>query len=546
MVRPYPLVLKYTCFFLALLLVTISPAMSAAVSPAGHFSPETLFRPSYHGLPVPGPVSGSYVPPPGIMPVIVLSGSPYEMGYQYGLQAPEYIALVRDAAWASARSRSSYAEVMDNCSIYEGYITRELPDFDFLSFFQGLSDAMNDQGVPFSPADPVVMLYYGGRQGPAPPVEEHCTAFAAFGNITKNGLIAGVNFDYYPVPSNSYPVILAMYPDAGNSCILPSGAGRTGSNVVVNDKGLVYIVASSPSQGAGDTGPGITGFLELPYVGMTAGSVPEAEQFLTSSTRAFALNHVIADKSGDAVVLEATRTRYGTRHPADTNSSGYIIATNHYLMPEMKPSQRTWDPKLYYPSSFYRYITAEKEITDNAGSFNYTSATGTLSLTDWWDGEQWHMDDPWSANTINRFRPDTATLYSLVAMPDDNLVSICNGNPGMPYWGTRAPGQSGSYVNYTVGGSPGNMVYQLRSEADLAMWNTVKAMGNAPAPEIARLYNGCEDQYWEAVWWHNRGVLETDKNSRMLAFGRAATGFSGVIARAGYIRDNCAGGAATP
>ena len=110
------------------------------------------------------------------MPVVVLQGSPYEMGYQYGLQAPDYIAEVRDAAWASARSKSSYAEVMENCSIYEEYITNELTEFDFPSFFQGMSDAMNDQGVPFSPADPVVMLYYGGRQGPVPPIEEHCTA----------------------------------------------------------------------------------------------------------------------------------------------------------------------------------------------------------------------------------------------------------------------------------------------------------------------------------------------------------------------------------
>jgi hypothetical protein len=404
-----------------------------------------------------------------------------------------------------------------------------------------MSDAMNDQGVPFSPADPVVMLYYGGRQGPVPPVEEHCTAFAAFGNMTNSGLVAGANFDYYQVPSNSYGVLLAMYPDSGNSCILPSGAGRTGTNAVVNDKGLVYIVASGPSQSAGDTGPGLTGFLELPYVGMTADNVTEAEQFLAGSTRGFALNHLIADNSGEAIVFEATRSRYAVRHPADTNSSDYIIVTNHYLNPEMKPSQRIWDPLQYYPSSYYRYITAQKEITDNAGTFNITVAKQVLSLTDWWDGSQWHTNDPWNGNTINRFRPDVATLYSLIAVPGDSIVSICNGNPGMPYWGTRAPGQTGSYVNYTVGGSPDNLVYKLRTDADLAMWNTVQVMGNTTDPEIARRYNECEDQYWVAVWWHNRGVLENDRNSKAVAFGRAATGFSGVIANAEYISGLCRG-----
>ena len=78
--------------------------------------------------------------------------------------------------------------------------------------------------------------------------------------MTNSGLVAGANFDYYQVPSNSYAVLLAMYPDSGNSCILPSGAGRTGTNAVVNDKGLVYIVASGPSQVGRRYGAGNNGF----------------------------------------------------------------------------------------------------------------------------------------------------------------------------------------------------------------------------------------------------------------------------------------------
>jgi hypothetical protein len=59
-----------------------------------------------------------YLPPPGIMPIVVLQGDPYEMGYQYGLQAKDYIAIVRDAAWASALTTNSSQEIRQSCQEY--------------------------------------------------------------------------------------------------------------------------------------------------------------------------------------------------------------------------------------------------------------------------------------------------------------------------------------------------------------------------------------------------------------------------------------------
>jgi len=459
------------------------------------------------------------------MPVVVLQGSPYEMGYQYGLQAPEYIAINRDAAWATALSKNTYADIVDNCTISEMYISKELTGFDFPAFFIGMSDAMNDQGIAFSRMDPVVMSYYGGRGGPVP--EEHCTGFAAYGNTTGNGMIAGINFDYYQVPANSYQVLLAVYPENGYSAILPTGAGRPGSNAVANEKGLIYLLSSAPSDGKGDLGPGISGFIEIPYIGMTSATVPEAEQSLLAMTKGFALNRLLADSSGNAEVIEATRARSAIRYP---HNGSYIITTNFYLDPAMKPSQKIWDAEVYYPSTYYRYITLDKEIRNTTGNLNYGTAKKFLSLTDWWDGKQWHYNDPWSTNTISRFRSDVGSIYSFIAMPGENVVSVCTGNPGMPYWGTKAPGQTGTYINYTVSKTPAVMVYNLRRDADSAFWNTVKVLGSSPAPETARLYTLAEEQYWEAVWWQDRGVLETDRTARAVAFGRAATGFSNVIA----------------
>lgn len=460
------------------------------------------------------------------MPVVILQGSPYEMGYQYGHQVPDYLAIVRDAVWASALSEKSYEEILEDCNTERGYITNELNDFDFNAFFDGISDSMNDQGYAFTPVDPIVMLYYGGHNGPAP--EEHCTAFAAYGNATNNTLIVGDNFDYYSVTSNSYPVLLFLYPDNGHACIIPSGSGRTGSNVVVNEKGLVYITTAGPAQGTGDTGPGISAFLELPAVGMSAASVPEAEEILLNITRAFSLSRLLVDTSGNAEVIEATRKKSSIRCASDD----FIISTNHYLNPAMKDSQKVWDPLEFYPSSFYRYITAEKQIRDGYGALDYGTFRDILSSSDWWDGQSWHRDEPWSSNTINRFRPTGATLYSLITIPEDRVVSLCQGNPDMPRWGTRAPGQTGTYVNFTLGATPEYMVYTLRSDADALMWETVQVMSDAPDTWSDEQWNSIENDYWEGNWWYNRGTLETNPRNRTLAFGKAANAFSSVIAHA--------------
>jgi hypothetical protein len=540
-----PGILLFVIVLLVSCCITL-PSVSATDT-GGHLNiPDALFpgTPSYSGpsresvpLAAPGPVSDTFIPPPGVMPVVILEGNPYEMGYQYGLSVPDYIASVRDAAWASALTRSSYTDVIDNCSIARSYIRSELPGFDFIAFFNGITDAMNAQGIPFSENDPIIMHYYGGRQGPGP--DEHCTVFVAGSNATGGPIIAAENFDYYPVPSNSYSVLLVMYPDDGHSCILPAGAGRTGTNAVVNDEGLIFMLSSAPLQGPGDTGPGIIGFLELPYIGITAGSVRDAEPVLINMTRGFALNHVLADPSGDIEVIEATRARYAIRTPCDTGTCDYLIVTNHYLNPAMKPSQRIWDPLAYYPSSYYRYITAEKMLNASHSRFSYADSVRLLSSTDWWDGTSWHRDDPWSGNTINRFRPDITTLYSFIALPDERLVSICSGNPGVPFWGTRAAGQTGTYVNYTLGVPPGAFVYNLKTDAEAMMWDAFISMENCPATLQSARWDAIEDQYWEGIWWHNRAVLENDRASRMVAFGKAATAYSGVIARAGEIRSAC-------
>lgn len=109
----------------------------------------------------------------------------------------------------------------------------------------------------------------------------------------------------------------------------------------------------------------------------------------------------------------------------------------------------------------------------------------------------------------------------------------------MPYWGNLAPGQTGTYVNLTVGERPEDLVFSLRSEADAALWETVRTLGKNASEEAKSLWADSEDEYWEGVWWQNHALLEDDRNARAVAFGKSATSFYESVAHAREVCEMC-------
>ncbi|VVB72646.1 Uncharacterised protein [uncultured archaeon] len=107
----------------------------------------------------------------------------------------------------------------------------------------------------------------------------------------------------------------------------------------------------------------------------------------------------------------------------------------------------------------------------------------------------------------------------------------------MPYWGTLAGGQTGTYVNLTIGNRPESLVFGLKADASAAMWKTVKMMGTRPPEKATDLWAEVEDSYWEAVWWLDRAELEENGNAKAASWGRAATSFAEVILQAQRVQE---------
>ena len=103
-------------------------------------------------------------------------------------------------------------------------------------------------------------------------------------------------------------------------------------------------------------------------------------------------------------------------------------------------------------------------------------------------------------------------------------------------WGTLAPGQTGTYVNITVGKSPETLIYNLRSDAENEMWVAVKTMRDADDREMIARWSSIQDTYWEGVWWHDHAILTADAYERSHSLSKAATAFSSVTAHAKMVR----------
>jgi len=82
------------------------------------------------------------------MPVVILRGSDYQMGHQYGEQAGQYIEAQKDAAWVAA------LEMLGSCE----KVLHELFSQAVAEYYEGVN--ANNKGVL---AEGVEALYYLAR-----------------------------------------------------------------------------------------------------------------------------------------------------------------------------------------------------------------------------------------------------------------------------------------------------------------------------------------------------------------------------------------------
>ena len=196
--------------------------------------------------------------PPSILPVVILRGSDYEMGFQYGEQAAAYIDRTREDKWANALQRFTREQVLEALKANQTFIRRYTPEW--IDFMQGMADGATRAGFPMAYTDVLLMnvtlpdtktavVPEGAAAEQLPPAKKSCSVASAWGSATKDGRLIGI--DTLDTPDVAHAVVIVAFPNKGNAYMCGADAGEIGDHFLMNDKGFFL----GNSGAAGRRGP---------------------------------------------------------------------------------------------------------------------------------------------------------------------------------------------------------------------------------------------------------------------------------------------------
>jgi hypothetical protein len=491
--------------------------------------------------------------PPSILPVVILRGSDYEMGFQYGEQACAYIDRTREDKWASALQRFSREEVLRALRANQSFIKRYTPEW--IDFMRGMAEGASKAGFPMSYTDILLMnctlpdpktsVYPKGVEKDAFP-PKGCSVASAWGSATKDGRLIGI--DTLDTPDVAHAVVIVAFPHRGNAYMCGADAGEIGDHFLMNNKG--FFLGNSGGGGSPrpeDDGYGLAWGCSLPYLVRFCDGALEARDMVMKWQINTPENFHFVDVRGNAFIVEKTAAVQSVRKPGDFGEKDFMFSTNTYLNLEMK-------------------VTKEGGFEGGHGGYGAYSSPRNKMIWDLLHNYSGSIDADF-AKMILRFpgnpppyppsggwqamfcRP--TNLWSAVVLPDDGdkgEANICTGPVGRVLHASIASDKSVMNPTYRYPAGT-HTFYRLRlAKGPLKL---VKAARQAAEEEISAAYGklmflnyrdtgytGLKELYGKAVAESfegrnefNRAVL-AEGNQALALFGRAASLYARAQARA--------------
>ena len=466
----------------------------------------------------------------GVIPVIFVAGSNYDMGFQFGQQTADRVAhnvaVFKTALLFVYKGEERLTKGSEICDYY---IKKHVPGM--ADWLRGIADGCKAEGVDISYLDLVLMnsfdvfiWAYPGEEYPDEAMQ--CTSYAATGSATTEGkpiiattlMIGNVNID---------KVILFAYPEDGNAFVATPGSGFVVHTSGMNIESLAWIVTALPQVEPIWALPAIgIGYQLCQYIDSPA----EAEEWMAKVERGGSTgNFILGDRTGYVSVFESNSQHHAIRYPGDLGEKDFVINTNHFVIEEMKPYN--FERYKNSPHSPYRYATAWQyfEKAAEKSEIDVEFFKEVTKTNDWYDPEkkEWHYNDPSSPNVIGNDRIDSTIIF----YPSQKTMYFSTGWPGGV--GTP-PFSTGEYAQLklistpqAVAGNAGNTAYSMFRAARHAYIEAKNAKATYLTYPVCESIEAKLDK--AALEWelgHDRAGfagLEKDDKTRLRLLSDAAT-----------------------
>ena len=280
--------------------------------------------------------------------VIELSGTPYEIGFQYGSACPELRNVLDLTYKGMGLGREAVAQIVPK---YVSPLEKFAPEV--LDGFKGIAEGAK---VGF---EEICFLNASFEIG-IPGMLGGCTSFAATGEATSNGgTIVGQNLDWtqetedalalLKIKPNEGPQILAVTMMPG--CLGMMGLNSAGLGV---DGNLVVHRASISGNGGVPMMALLSKVLTSENIGKAFGTVAQAGEI--SGTGAL-LAVLLASREGDIVDVETIPHDLGALYP----EKGILVHANHFETDRFKSGDMmtTFSPCSFIRSERLRVLMAK-------------------------------------------------------------------------------------------------------------------------------------------------------------------------------------------
>ncbi|MFH0727865.1 MAG: C45 family autoproteolytic acyltransferase/hydrolase [Pseudomonadota bacterium] len=478
----------------------------------------------------------------GFPQVVVVSGTNYEMGVQYGNQSAPAIyhnlTIFKSKLYAAFGSDT----VSEDMKVWDYYLMQHDPTLK--DWLDGIVKGCENKGYKVSYLNLILLMVYPtelwSRPGDYPPewgaqsksagaavVTEQsssyhsCNSLAATGSATPDGkpVHAITQMAGTEMMDN---IILIAFPNSGHSFVSQGYAGRVNANSAMNSNGLAWSMTAILSDAP------VWGLTEVyfHYLAQIASTRTEAIDYLKNTPRGGVAGGFILSDSTDIEVFETQANVYAQRTPVN----GFVVQANHLVSTELLSYNPSW---LNYIGTYERYNTVFQHLTEaGAGAVTADLIKTIFSSDDWYDAvaAEWHYNEPGSPFLSN----DHTSVSESIFFPADLIAYFATGTAsgnGIPVYAT------GEYVKIRLATDPKLVTNSADTDALAYYWNAADffehELNAEPAYLTAAVIEDVQADLDEAMYAYSVGIdraayayFEDEPGLAAELWGAALTNFS--------------------